>query len=200
MRRLTHGQEVNGPIATALCLRGVTEIFLNVLHVLQVCPGDTIKHLPLVGQAEVNTAALIVELAAVSDEVQTDIVAVVALIGRFTKRIFLCGGGSSRQLVDVPVDEGQLLDDVLSQSFLQKQAAAMLLDGVLPVTLKSEHAVALNKVLTQVNFGAVLLEGAAAVRTGAFVIVLTHLDVDRNFPQSPGNFYTFYFLFLVFFL
>lgn len=89
-----------------------------------------------------------------------------------------CGGGSSRQLVDVPVDEGQLLDDVLSQSFLQKQAAAMLLDGVLPVTLKSEHAVALNKVLTQVNFGAVLLEGAAAVRTGAFVIVLTHLRED----------------------
>lgn len=42
-----------------LCLRWVTEISLNVLHVLQVCPGEAIKHLPLVGQVEVNTAALV---------------------------------------------------------------------------------------------------------------------------------------------
>lgn len=86
-----------------------------------------------------------------------------------------CGGGGSTEVVDVPVDEGQLLDDVSAQSSLLQHAAAMVSDGVQPFTLESEGAVALNKVLTQVDFGAGLLEAAAAVRTGTFVIVLTHL-------------------------
>lgn len=79
-------------------------------------------------------------------------------------------GGSGGQVVDVPVDEGQLLDDVFAQSSLLQHAAAMLVDGVLSVTFASEHAVALDEVLTQVHFGAALLEGAAA-----FVIMQTHL-------------------------
>lgn len=85
------------------------------------------------------------------------------------RRTVTCGG-SGGQVVDVPVDEGQLLDDVSAQSSLLQHAAAMLVDGVLSVTLASEHAVAPDEVLTQVHFGAALLEGAAA-----FVIVQTHL-------------------------
>lgn len=78
-------------------------------------------------------------------------------------------------MVDVPVDEGQLLDDASAQSSLLQHAAAMLVDGMVPVAPESEHAVALNEVLTQVHFGAVLLEAAAAVKTRAFVVVQTHL-------------------------
>lgn len=89
-------------------------------------------------------------------------------------------------MVDVPVDEGQLLDDVATQSSLLQHAAAMLVDGVLSFTLESEHAGALNEVLTQVHFGALLLEGAAAVRTGAFVIVQTHLrQEDTHLKGGP---------------
>lgn len=87
--------------------------------------------------------------------------------------VVTCGGGS--EVVDVPVDEGQLLDDLPAQPSLLQHAAAVLVDGVLPVTPEPEHAVALNEVLTHVNLSAALLEGAAAVRTGAFVVVHTHL-------------------------
>lgn len=79
-------------------------------------------------------------------------------------------------MVDVPVD---LLDDASAQSSLLQHAAAMLVDGVLPFTLESEHAVALNEVLTQVNFGAFVLEAAGTVRTRAFVIVRTHLRQEE---------------------
>ncbi len=85
------------------------------------------------------------------------------------------GGGGGGEVVDVPVDEGQLLDDGSAQSPLLQHAAAMLADGVQSLTPGSEHAVALNEVLTQVHFGAALPEGAAAVRGGAFVIVHTNL-------------------------
>lgn len=72
--------------------------------------------------------------------------------------------------MDVPVEEGQLLDDATAQSSFLQHAAAMLVDGVLSVTLAPEHAVATDKVLTQVHLGAALLEAAAV-----FVVVQTHL-------------------------
>ena len=78
-------------------------------------------------------------------------------------------------MVDVPVDEGQVVDDVPTQSSVLQHTAAVVVDGMLAFTLGSKHAVTLNEVLTQVNFGAGVLEGAAAVRTRAFVIVQTHL-------------------------
>lgn len=84
---LSHRQEVDGPIAATLSLGRVTEISLYVLHVLQVCPGEAIEHLPLVGKVEVNEATLVLELAAVSGEVQTDFLPLVRLIHRFMQRI-----------------------------------------------------------------------------------------------------------------
>lgn len=90
-----------------------------------------------------------------------------------------CGGGagsgSSSEVVDVPVDEGQVLDDVSAQSSLLQQVPSMLIDDVLSFTLGFKQTVVLNKVLAQVNFGAGVLEGAGAVRSRTFVIVQTHL-------------------------
>lgn len=83
-------------------------------------------------------------------------------------------------MVDVPVDEGQLLDDVSAQSSLLQPAAASLVNGMAAFTLESEHAVALNEVLTQVHLGTVLLEGAASVRTRTFVVVQTHLRPEQT--------------------
>lgn len=89
-----------------------------------------------------------------------------------TRRVLLtCGGGvGCGQVVDVLVDEGQLLDDVSAQPPLLQHEASMLVNGVLSVATESESAVATNEVLAQVNFGAQLLEGAAAL-----VVVQTHL-------------------------
>lgn len=91
-----------------------------------------------------------------------------------------CGGSGDGEVVDVPVDEGQLVDDVSAQSSLLQPAATSLVNGVAAFTLKSEHAVALNEVLTQVHLGAVLLEGAAAMRTRTFVVVQTHLRPEQT--------------------
>ena len=85
--------------------------------------------------------------------------------------LLTCGGGvGCGQVVDVLVDEGQLLDDAGAQSPVLQHEASMLVNSVLSVATEAESAVAANKVLAQVNFGAQLLEGAAAL-----VVVQTHL-------------------------
>lgn len=89
--------------------------------------------------------------------------------------------------MDVPVDGGQILDDVSAQSSLLQQAAAVLVDGVLSFTLGSEQTVALNEVLAQVNFGAGVLEGATAVRSRALVIVQTHLRAGETEESDPDG-------------
>lgn len=99
--------------------------------------------------------------------------------------LLTCGLGSGGEVVHVPVDEGQVVDDVSTQSSLLQQSAAAVADGVLAVTPESKDAVVLNEVLTQVKLGAGVLEGAAAVRTGASVIVCAHLR--RQVRQSEDR-------------
>lgn len=94
------------------------------------------------------------------------------------KLLLTCVGGVGRRsinVVDVPVDGGQALDDLSAQASVLQLAPARLIDGVLSLTLGAEQAVALNQVLAQVNFGAGILEGAAAVRRRTFVVVRTQL-------------------------
>lgn len=93
--------------------------------------------------------------------------------------VVTCVGGGG-QVVEVSVDGGQVVDDVSAQAALLQHAAAAFVDGVLTLALGSEHAVALNKVQTQVHFGAGVREAAGAVWTTAFVVVQTHLREEET--------------------
>lgn len=69
-----------------------------------------------------------------------------------------------------------MLDDVSAQSSLLKRPASLFVHRVAASTAASKETVASKEVLTQVKSGAVVLEGAAAVRPRALVVVDAHLD------------------------
>ncbi|PWA18307.1 hypothetical protein CCH79_00020187, partial [Gambusia affinis] len=89
-----------------------------------------------------------------------------------------CGGGV--QVLGVPVDGGQISDELAAQPPLLQDALAVLVHGVLPPAPRPEPADALQEVLAQVQLGAGVLEPAAAVRSRAFVVVNTHLRRRRR--------------------
>lgn len=98
------------------------------------------------------------------------------------RRVLLTCGSSGAQEVDVPVEEGQLLDDATTQPSVLQHVVATLVDGVSAVTLAPKHAVTADKVLTEVHLGAVLLEAAAV-----FVIVQTHLRQEDTGRTPVGT-------------
>lgn len=83
-------------------------------------------------------------------------------------------------MLGVPVDDGQISDELAAQPPLLQDALAALVHGVLPPAPRPEPADALQEVLAQVQLGAGVLEPAAAVRSRAFVVMNAHLRRRRS--------------------
>lgn len=63
----------------------------------------------------------------------------------------------------------------------------MLVDDVLPLALRPEHAVVLHKVHAHVHLGAAVPEGTCAVGPGALVVVRAHLTSGTHGNNVRDN-------------